>query len=318
MKRRDFVAALGGAALWPFRAIAQQGKMRLVGVLVLHDGDAAIDDFLARLRDLGYVQGRNVHFEIRSAGGDVAQLPALAAELIQLKVEVLATRFTPEVLAAKQATSEIPIVMMSAGDPVGMGIIASLAHPGGNITGISAFGDLLAGKTVDILRELLPSVRRIAALCNSADPFGEIFLKNVDLAGRERNVEISPFLVTAGAALDAAFPSMVKDQVDAVIVQGGLASTHTAALALHNRLASASIISAYPRSGGLLAYSADPVDLNRRAAFFVDKILKGAKPFDLPVEQATKFQLSINVQTAKSLGLTVPQLLLARADDVIE
>ena len=321
MTRRGFLAlAAGAAALSPLAGGAQRLKMPVVGVLVIGQPDpsAMLQRFREELRKLGYVEGRNIHIEVRSAQGNLDRLPALAADLVRQRVDVVASWMTPAVLAAKGATTDIPIVMIGAADPVGMGIVASLARPGGNITGIAGLTAELAAKLVELFREALPRLSRLAALCNSADPFSKPFLKNIRAAGNAQQVEIAPFMVAGGPELDPAFPAMVEQKVEAVIVQPSLPLEQAADLALRYRIPAASPLAPFSRFAGLMAYSNDPTEGHRRAALFVDRILKGAKPADLPVEQPARFELVVNLKTAKTLGLTLPASLLARADKVIE
>lgn len=321
MRRRNFIALVGGAALvGPLAGLAQQPKVPTVGVLVIGKADPTgmVQAFRKELRKLGYVEGLNIRVEFRSADGNLERLPGLADALVRDKVDVIAASMTPTVLAAKGATSEIPIVMIGAADPVGMGIVASLAHPGGNITGMAALTAELAAKQVELLKEALPSLSRIAALCNSADPFSKPFLEQIERAGKAQNVDIVPVKVTAGPKLDAAFPAMAGNKVGAIIVQPSLPLTHAAQLALRYRIPAASPNGPFTGAGGLMSYANDPAEFRYQAAVFVDKILKGAKPGDLPVRQPMRIRLVINLKTAKALGLTVPPMLLARADEVIE
>jgi putative tryptophan/tyrosine transport system substrate-binding protein len=324
MKRRDFLSTFLGLAaftvLSPLIGAAQQAKVPVVGVLVTGrpDPELAVRLFREGLRDLGYVEGRNVRIEVRSAEGKIERLPELAAELVRQKVDIIVAWMTPVVLAAKRATTEIPIVMLGAGDPVGMGIVASFARPGGNITGMAGLTAELAGKNIELVREILPSMSRIAALCNVPDPFSKPFLNQIELAGKALGIEIAPVMVTAGAELDAAFPAMAANRVDAVIVQPSLPQKHVAELAVAHRLPAVAPAVQFPKAGGLMGYAPKAADSYRQAAVFVDKILKGAKPADLPVEQATRFELVINLKTANALGLSIPPALLARADEVIE
>lgn len=321
MRRRKFIALAGvAAALRPLAGMAQAQKMPTVGVLVggRPDPEPVLRLFRERLRGLGYVEGQNIQIEVRSAEGKIERLPGLAAGLVSEKVDVIVAWMTPVVLVAKHATTEIPIVMLGAGDPVGTGIVASLSRPGGNITGMAAQTAELAGKHVELLKQMLPAERRIAALCNSADPFSKPFLEQIELAGKAQRVDIVPIMVTAGPELDAAFQTMVDKHVDAVIVQPSLPLKRAADLALSHHLPAVSPLAPFPKAGGLMAYTAKATDYYREAAVFVDKILKGAKPADLPVEQPTKFELVINMKTAKALGLTISSLLLAQADKVIE
>jgi putative ABC transport system substrate-binding protein len=321
MRRRHFVSAFGAAiVLGSAAAGAQSAKVPTIGVLVIGKAEqmAILQRFREELHKLGYVEGRNIQIEIRSAEGKLDRLPALAAELVRDRVDVIAALFTPAVLAAKGATSELPIVMIGAGDPVGMGIVASLAHPGGNITGMAGQTPELAAKQVELLKDALPALSRIAALCNAADPFSKPFLQQIECGGEAQGVEIVPIEVTAGASLDAAFPAMLGKKVGAVIVQPSLPLAHIAQLALRYRIPSASPNGPFAGEGGLMSYSNDPAEPPRLAASFIDKILKGAKPADLPVEQPLRLELAVNLKTAKALGLTLPPALILRADEVIE
>ncbi|HWD58926.1 MAG TPA: ABC transporter substrate-binding protein [Stellaceae bacterium] len=294
--------------------------MPVVGILVAGKPDPRepLAAFREGLRTLGYIDGQTIRFTMLNAEGHVERLPELAAELVRDKVDVIVAWMTPVVLAAQRATSKIPIVMMGAGDPVGMGIVATLARPGGNITGMAGQTAELAGKHVELLKELLPGLRRIGALCNSADPFSKPFLEQIELAGRAADVEIVLIKVAGGADLDAAFATMADKKIGALIVQPSLPDARVAELAISHRLAAVSPLAPFPRAGGLMSYTASAEDYYGGAAILVDKILRGAKPADLPVEQPTKFELAINLKTAAALGLTVPQSLLARADEIIE
>ena len=323
MRRRDFLSTLGlatSAVLSPRAGAAQQVRVPVVGVLVAGrpDPGLAIRLFREGLRDQGYVEGRNIRIEVRSAEGNIERLPELAAELVRQKVDIIVAWMTPVVLAAKRATTEIPIVMLGAGDPVGMGIVATLARPGGNITGIAGLTAELAGKNLELLLEILPSMSRIAALCNAPDPFSKPFLNQIEIACKALGIEIVSIMVTAGAELDAAFPAMTGNRLDAVVVQPSLPLKHVAELAVTHRVPAVSPFAMFPKAGGLMGYSGKAADSFRQAAAFVDKIIKGAKPGDLPVEQPTRFELVINLKTAKAIGLTIPPALLARADEVIE
>jgi len=321
MRRRDLLILFGGAAaLRPLAGSAQPAKMPTVGVLVVGSSGSGRFWQLFRedLRDLGYVEGQSVRFEFRSDEGQTDRLPELADELVRLKVDLIVTWFTPAALAAKQATRDIPIVMALAGDPVATGLVASLARPGGNVTGMAAVGAELAGKCVELIRDLLPSARRVAVLVNAPDPFSTPFLAQIRLAGTATGTAIEPVMIHTAEELDAAFPEMGKDRPDAVLVQPSLPAKRSAELALQYRLPAVSFVRGIVDVGGLMSYGIDEVDAYRRAAAITDKVLKGAKPSDLPVEQPTKFELVINLKTAKALGLTVPPSLLVRADEVIE
>ena len=322
MKRRNFLAvALGGwsaasnaANAWPSKEIP------VVGVLAsgTPDPSAAISFFRQGLRELGYVDGRNIRIEVRSAEGNSARLSELAEALVRQRVDVIAAWFTPVVLAAKRATSTIPIVMMAAGDPVGVGLVASLARPGGNVTGMAGQTNELAGKHVELLKEAVPTIEHIAALCNAADPFAARFLRYIEAAGKDQKIAVTPVSVTSTLRLTSAFAEVVGARVPAVIVQPSLALKHAAHLAQQHRLAAAAPFESFAQMGGLMAYSIKPSDYYRRAAIFVAQILKGAKPADLPVEQPMRFQLVINLKTARAIDLTLPNSLLAQADEVIE
>jgi putative ABC transport system substrate-binding protein len=321
MKRREFITLLGGAAApWPLAARAQQPKVPTIGALVIGNADPEEfwREFRQGLRDLGYVEGQNVRFEFRSAEGQVERVPELAAELVHLKVDVIVTWFTPTTQAAKQATSQIPIVMADAGDPVGTGLVASLPRPGGNVTGIAGVTAELSGKCIELIRELLPAARRVTALANATDPFSKPFLEKVQLAGEATGTTINPVRISSREEFEGAFAAMEKERPDAVIVQPSLPSKRAAELALKHHVPAVSVPRWFAEEGGLMSYSARFADLYRKAAVYVDKILKGAQPADLPVEQPTIFEMVINLRTAKALGLTIPPAFIARADKVID
>ena len=322
MRRREFMSIFGAAAaVWPLAGRAQQpAKLPTVGALVLGstDPEQFWRDFRQGLRDLGYVEGQNIRFEFRSAQGQANRVPELAAELVRLKVDVIVTWFTPPTEAAKQATHEIPIVMADTGDPIGTGMVASFPRPGGNVTGIASVTAELAGKSVQLIRDMLPSARRVTALANATDPFSKPFLEQIQLGGEATGTAINPIRISNNEEFESAFAAMERDRPDAIIVQPSLPSKRAAELALQHRVPAVSVPRWFADEGGLMSYSAIYADLFRKAAVYVDKILKGAQPADLPVEQPTRFQLVINMKTAKALGITVPATLLARADEVIE
>jgi putative tryptophan/tyrosine transport system substrate-binding protein len=322
MKRREFNTLLGGVLAWPLAARAQQGRPARIGALVLTSGDAQSLGRALRegLHGLGYDEGRNFIFEFRSADGNAARLPELAVELVRLPVDVIVATFTPCALAAKQATTTIPIIMVAVADPVGAGLVQSLARPGGNITGFSNMGAETAGKSVELLREMLPSLRSVAVLANPVDAFTTPFLEQVHLAGRTTGIKIAPVAMARGPdEVEAAFAMMSNERADAVVVQGIFFSKTVADLALKYRLPSASVLRQFAQAGGLMSYGADVSDIFRRSAVHVHKIVQqGTKPADLPVELPTKFELVINLRTAKALGLDVPWFLQQRADEVIE
>jgi putative tryptophan/tyrosine transport system substrate-binding protein len=321
MRRRELITLLGGAAAaWPLAALAQQAKVPTIGALVIGNinPDQFWREFRQGLRDLGYVEGQNIRFEFRSAEGQIDRLPELAAELVRLKVDIIVTWFTPTALAAKQATRHIPIVMAETGDPLGTGLVASLARPGGNVTGLAAVSAELAGKSVQLIRDMLPSARRVTALANATDAFSKPFLEQIQLGGEATGTTINPIRVSSSEEFETAFAAMEKERPDAVIVQPSLPGRRAVELALKHRVPAVSVGRWFAEEGGLMSYSAKYDELFRKAAAYVDKILKGARPADLPVEQPTHFELIINLKTAKALGLEVPATLLARADEVIE
>ena len=321
MRRREFIAVLGGAAAaWPLAARAQQTRVYRIGALFVSNAD--VESFRTELREelrkSGFVEGENLLFEFRSAEEKLDLLPKLAAELVGLKVDVIVALYTPCAIAAKQATREIPIVIMS-GDALGTGLVPSLSRPGGNITGVSLMAAELFGKCVELIRDMLPTVRRVAALGNAADPFSKSFLEQVLLAGKSTGMEIVPaIMVHRSDEIDEAFAAMNKEGARAVVVQGSLLSKNTAELALKHRLPAVSVPRSFPEMGGLMSYGLDGPDSFRRCAMFVIRILQGGKPADMPVEQPTKFELVINLKTANALGITVPLPLVSRADEVIE
>lgn len=319
MQRRKFITLVGGAAVtWPLAARAQQTKVPRLGVLLVGSREPFSREFWEGLRELGYIDGQNIQIEFRSAEGKLNLLPELAAELVRLKVDIIIASETPSVQAAKRATNEIPIIMAPSGDPVGTGLIASLARPGGNVTGLSAAAAELAGKSLELIREILPSARRVAALADPTNPFTKPFLEQIQLAGRTMGIEIEVVIVRGTEEFDAAFAEMERNRMDAVIVQPTLPRARIVDLVQKHRLPAVSGNRAFADAGGLMSYAGSLVDRYRNAAPYVDKILKGAKPADLPVQQPTKFELVINLKAARALGLTVPPSLLTRADEVIE
>lgn len=320
MKRREFIVFVGGVAAWPLFANAQSPKVAKIGVLVAGTPDPQPfwTTFQKAMHDLGYVEGQNIQFEYRSAEGDISRLKQLASDLVRDNVDIIVGWQTSAVTAAKQATHSIPIVMASAGDPVGTGLVASLARPGGNVTGMAGVTAEVAGKSVELIKQIIPSSTQVAALCNGPDPFSKPFLEHVQAGGKAAGVAIKPIILRSNDQLDAAFSSMSDEHVDAVIVQGSLATRRAAQLAIDHHLPTASATRQFAQEGGLLSYSARLADLYREAATYVDKILKGTKPADLPVEQSTEFELVLNKKTAKALRLTFPPQLLAIADEVVE
>jgi putative ABC transport system substrate-binding protein len=326
VNRREFIALLGGAAAaWPLSARAQQGgKPSIIGLL--GSGTPAAQSqwtaaFVQRLRELGWTEGRNVAIEYRWAEGHNERLAELAAELVRLKVDVIVTHNTPPALAVKQATSVIPIVFATAGDPVGTGIVASLARPGGNITGSSSLSPETAGKRLELLRELVPDMRRLAILADVGNPFTALDIGEAQAAARTLGIEVATFEIRRGEDIAPAFEAF-RGQVQALYVPAvPLMFANRLRInmfAIAARLPTMHYVREYVELGGLISYGPNWPDMWRRAGDFVDKILRGAKPADLPVEQPTKFDLVINLTTAKALGLTIPESFLSRADEVIE
>ena len=329
MKRREFIALLSGAAAgWPITADAQQtAKVARIGYLALNLAAAPYlpEAFRQGLRDLGYIEGRNVMIEYRSAEGKAERLPALAAELVALKVDVIVAAGTPAALAAKQATRTLTIVFPVAVDPITSGLVTSLARPGGNITGLSVLAPELVGKCLELLKQAVPGVSRVAVLWQPG-ALGERtekdMLNGADVAARALGVRLQFVEARGPENFDRVFSEMTRARAGALTVLGSVMFVNERRrlvdLAAKNRLPAVYAQREFVDAGGLMSYGANVADLSRRAATYVDKILKGAKPADLPVEQPTKFELVINLKAAKALGLEVPPLLIARADEVIE
>ncbi len=322
MRRREFMALLGGAAAtWPLAARAQQSKVARIGVLYigLADAESFKKELRDGLRELGYVEGQNIAFEFRSAEGKLDRLPELASELVRLKVEVIVALYVPSALAAKQATREIPIVIIAA-EPIETGIVASWARPGGNITGVALMSAALVGKCVELFRDMLSATRRIAVLTNAADPlFAKLVVNQVELAGRITGIEIQPIMVRGpDEELNTAFATIARGRADAVVIQGSLSTKRIADLALEHRLPAASTTRGFVDAGGLMSYGADGPAMFRHSARFVQRILQGQQPNDLPIEQPTKFELAVNLRTAKAMGITIPEIFLLRADALLE
>ncbi len=322
MRRREFVTLIGGAGLmWPLATRAQQSRVARIGALYLGIADAESfrKELREGLRELGYVEGRDVAFEFRSAEEKLDRLPELAAELVRLKVDVIVALYVPCALAAKEATRDIPIVIL-AGDPVETGLVPSLARPGGNITGVSLMAAASNGKSVELFRDMLPSVRRVGVLGQATNPvYAKAMLEQVQLAGGPTGIQIQPVVMIRGPdELESAFTTLVRERADALVVQGSLAIKPVTDLAIKYRLPAASTPRAFADIGGLMSFGADGPTAFRHGAKFVHRILQGKQPKDMPIEQPTKFELVINLKTAKALGLTVPQSLLLRADEVIQ
>jgi len=327
IRRRKFLLSAGALLAAPLAAEAQQAaKIARIGYLA---GNLAatprLEEALRQgLRDLGYVEGRNVVIEIRDAEGKPERLPALAAELVALKVDVIVAPNTPQALAAKQATRTLPIVFSFVADPVASGLVTSLARPGGNVTGLSSLTPELVGKRLELLTQAVPGVSRVAVLWQpgfQGERTERDMLKAADVAAQALGVRLQFVEAQGPADIDRAFSDMTMARAGALTVLGSTMliseRRRLADLAAKNRLPAAYARREYVDAGGLMSYGTNIADLFRRTATYVDKILKGAKPADLPVEQPTTFELVINLKTAKALGITIPQSLLARADEVI-
>ena len=325
MRRRELIAGLGAAAIWPLTARAQQpAKRPTIGFLGANTPSAQRESTAAlvqRLRELGWIEGRNVQIEYRWAEGRFDRSPEMIAELVGLKADVIVTHAPLNVIAAKRVTSVIPIVFAAVGDPVGIGVVASLARPGGNVTGLSLQSADLAGKRLELLREIIPGRRRLAILINAASPNATLEVSEVKAAMQKFDFEVAVLEIKRAEDIAPAIEGL-RNGADALYVQTDpLFNTNRSrigSLALDARLPTISGTREYVEAGSLMSYGANFTDLFRRAGDYVDKILRGASAGDLPVQQPTKFDLIVNLKTAKALGLELPPTLLARADEVIE
>jgi putative tryptophan/tyrosine transport system substrate-binding protein len=325
MRRREFIAALGGAAVWPVVARGQQPtRIARIGFLNLAPASAWADEvaaFQAGLRDLGYVEGKNIVIEFRWPD-TVDQLPELAAELVRMKVDIIIAPASTEVEPVRRATKTIPIVFAQHADPVGLGHVASLAHPGGNITGVSMVLTELAAKALQILNDAMPSAKQIGVLWNPTTPSHTVVVKEVQTAAKDLGLQLIMLPIRTVADFDGVFSTMARERADGFLVPGSpLTNTQRVSLGnleLKYRLPGIFGNKANVEAGGLMSYGADFNYMYRHAALYVDKILKGENPADLPVEQASKYEFVINLKTAKVLGFEIPPQLLARADEVIE
>ena len=322
--RREFITLLGGAAAWPVAARAQQARPPTMGYLGASSAAAEklrIDAFMERLRELGWIEGHTVAIEYRWGEGRTEYFPEIAADLVRLPVDIIVVTSIAAALACKQATAVIPIVFPLAGDPLGTGLVASLARPGGNITGLSSQTTGSAGKRLEILREVIPGLRRLAILA-SAQYAGRISeMAEIQAAARTLGLGVAAFEIREAEEIAPVFDAL-KERADALYVIGDTIMNsyrvRVSTLAINARLPTVCVAREYVEAGALISYGTNIPHLFRRAAEIVDKILRGTKPGDIPVEQPTKFDLVINLTTAKALGLTVPPSLLARADEVIE
>lgn len=328
MRRREFIALVGGVIACPtvVRAQQQTGKVPRIGYLRVtsaSDRPPLLDAFRQALRELRWIDGQNVVIDYRFAEGQFDRLPDLAAELVRLKVDVIVSLGTQGVTAARKATDTIPIVMIAVRDPVAIGLIASLSRPGGNVTGVSGYAGLeIVAKQLELLKETVPQIRLVAVLSNPTNAYHQLAIKELNVAARSLGVQLQ-FLEAQGPnEFDGAFAAMAKERAGALLILADIIfnahATRLADLAASMRLPTANAVRESVEAGGLMSYGPSFLDSYRRAAVYVDKILKGDKPTDLPVEQPTKFELVINLKTARAIGVTVPSALLTRADEVIE
>jgi putative ABC transport system substrate-binding protein len=326
MRRREVITLLGGAAVWPLVARAQQtGIVPRVGFL--GNSTAALEanlvgPFRGGLRALGYEEGRNIAIEYRWAEGRYERFPALIAELIASKVDVIVTAGTPASLAVKKATSSVPLVMIAVGEPVATGLVASLAKPGGNITGVTSISPEIEGKRLELLREVVPKISHIAVLWNAVSPVQVIQERETRAAAQVLGMKMLSLGVRNLEEIEDAFAAIVRERPDALFVLADRLFLHhrkrTMDFAVQHNLPGVHAYRELVEAGGLMSYGPSYADMHRRAATYVDKILRGEKPADLPVERPVKFELVVNLKTSKTLGLEIPPTLLARADEVIE
>jgi putative ABC transport system substrate-binding protein len=327
MRRRTFITLLGGAvAAWPLAARAQRpSEIPRIGFLGNSTATLEanlVEPFRGGLRDLGYIEGRNILIEYRWAEGNYERFRALISELIALKVDVIVTAGTPASLAVKTATTTIPLVMVAVGDPVATGLVASLALPGGNITGLASISVEMEGKRLELLKEVVPKISHVAVLWNAASPVQVIEEGQVRAAAQVLGMKMLSLGVRTREEIDDALAAIVRERPDALLVLADRLFLHHRTrimdFAAQHRLPGVHAYRELVEAGGLMSYGPSYADMHRRAATYVDKILKGAKPADLPVERPVKFELIVNLKAAKALGLDVPATLLARADEVIE
>ena len=319
---REFITLLGGAAAWPLAARAQQGR-KIPRIGVLWPNPPAMFDFMRQgLKDFGYVEGQNIVFEFRWAEGKLDQLPEMATELVRLQVDVIVTLAPQATLAAKQATQSIPIVFVAMGDPVASGVVPSLARPGANVTGTTRMISEMSAKHVELLKEAVPSLSKLAVLWNPTNTSHRPALQAVEAAARSLSLPFEPLQVRAVAELDGTFDSIIREKADGVLFIADpiffIQLKRMADFVASSRLPAIANFTEFPKLGGLMGYAPSLPDEFRHAAGHIDKILKGAKPADLPVEQPTRFQLVINLKTAKALGVKISDNLLSLADEVIE
>ena len=327
MQRRKFITLLGGAAVaWPLAARAQQPAMPVIGFLTVRaPGDAPqlLAAFVQGLKETGYVEGQNVAIEYRFAGNRIERLPSIVADLVQRKVNVIAATSNPAALAAKAATTTIPIVFETGADPVRLGLVASLNRPGGNVTGVTQTNEEIAPKRLQLLHELVPTASVLALLVNPAEPsIAEIITNEMQAAARTIGVELHVLNVSTERDFDGAFAKVIQLRAGGLVIGNGpffiSHAEQLAALALHHAVPAVFELHEFAAAGGLMSYGGSLTDSYRLAGIYTGRILKGDKPADLPVQQVTKVEMIINLKTAKALGLNVPNTLIGRADEIIE
>jgi putative tryptophan/tyrosine transport system substrate-binding protein len=325
IERRKFLATLGGAAAWPLAARAQQAAMPVIGFIDPRSPDGMTErlrGFRQGLKDTGYVEGETVAIEYRWAEGQNDRLPALATDLVHRRVAVIVAGAGIAAFAAKTVTTTLPIVFSVAEDPVRLGLVASLARPGGNLTGVNLFAAELVSKRLGLMREFVPAATRVAVLVNPTNPVAETTLKGVEPAARAMGLQFQVLNASTSREIDAAFATFVRERPDALFVGGDPffvpRRVQLAILAARHAVPASASSREFPEAGGLMSYGPNVVDTYRQVGVYTGRILKGAKPADLPVVQASKFGLVINAHTARALGLAVPDKLLALADEVIE
>jgi putative tryptophan/tyrosine transport system substrate-binding protein len=324
MRRREFITLVGSAVAWPLGAHAQQ-KIPRIGFM--GNSTAAletnlVDAFREGLRELGYEEGRNIAIEYRWADGNYDRFPTLAEELIGAKVDAIVTAGTPAALAVKRATTTVPLVMVAVGDPIGTGLVSSLARPGGNLTGLSSIAPDLEGKRLQLLREVLPALSHVAMFVNSLNPFHVSSMKQARAAAQAMGIKLQLHDIPKSEDLDDAFAAIRKERPDALLILADRVFLHNRQRMMdftnEQRLPNVNAYKELVEVGGLMSYGPSYEDMHKRAAIYVDKILKGTKPADLPIEQPSKFTFIVNLKAAKALGVTVPSQLLGLADQLIE
>ena len=317
MRRREFFAVTA-AAVWPNSAAAQTARRPLIGILFHSNSEPGLSLTRDAFARLGFRVGETIDFDVRIADGSDALLARMAADLVARRVDAIVAFTTPAALAAKAATTSIPIVMGSVGDAVGSGLVESLARPGGNITGVSGAIAEISGKILGLLKLMIPTASRFGALINTADPFHIQLIDQIATASHTVKIDLRFFKVANSGEIDAAFEAMSAEKMDALFVQPTLQHQQVIALSLRHKIPTASAVRGFAEAGGLMAYSGNLTDAAAIVAQSVDRILKGARPADIPVKLPTRFELVLNLKTARALGIDLPPLLIAQADEVIE